>query len=286
MERRIEHLKPREVREAIAHRPLLYQPLGTVEWHGEQNILGLDSLKAHELCMRAAEISGGLVAPPVYGGVGGLDEPFTWIMDPENDPFSILFRPWLEKLCRETARLGFKAIILLTGHYGAAQQIVVRDVAVRMSRLLGIPILGTPEYFLAHDEGYYGDHAAWGETSLMMYLDPPSVDLSRLGDAPHQGVHGQDPKTTATAADGERMAKAIIRRLAAIGTAMPTWDAATLQRFQNAEAALVAKQMQRAGTDGQIWSAWTKIGTGVFNPYGQLLAEGRFEEIEALVEKL
>ena len=51
-------------------------------------------------------------------------------------------------------RDGFKAIIILTGHYGAAQQIIVREAAVRMSRALAVPVLGTPEYWLALDVGY------------------------------------------------------------------------------------------------------------------------------------
>ena len=190
----------------------LFQPLGTIEWHGLHNIVGLDAIKAHHLCMRAAERGGGLVAPAVYGGVGGLDQPHTFVMEPENDVHSVLLRAWLEKLGTEAARQGFRALIFLTGHYGAAQQIVVRDTAVRLSRSLGIPVLGTPEYMLALDVGYLGDHAAWGETSLMLYLDPDSVDLSRLGAPPHQGVGGRDPRE-ATRADGEKLAETIIDRL-------------------------------------------------------------------------
>jgi len=136
---------------------------GTIEWHGVHNVLGVDAIKAHALCLRAAQKGGAWSAPPVFGGVGGLSEPHTFILDPEEDVFSKHLRPWLEQLCREMARDGFRAIIILTGHYGAAQQIVVRETAVRMSRALGLPVLGTPEYWLALDEGYTGDHAAWAK---------------------------------------------------------------------------------------------------------------------------
>ena len=90
---RLEHLRPREIDEAMKECPLLFLPLGTIEWHGLHNIVGLDALKAHMLCVRAAERGGGLVAPPLYGGVGGLDQPHTFVMEAEDDLFSVLLRP-------------------------------------------------------------------------------------------------------------------------------------------------------------------------------------------------
>jgi len=76
-----ERLLPAEFRQAMADLPVVFLPMGTVEWHGEHNALGLDSLKAHALCVRAAQRAGGGVAhPPVYGGMGGLDKPATVVM--------------------------------------------------------------------------------------------------------------------------------------------------------------------------------------------------------------
>lgn len=286
MEVRYELLMPREIEAAMQRNPLLYQPLGTIEWHGLHNVVGLDSLKAHALCVEAAKRSGGLVAPPIYGGIGGLDEPHTFVYDAEDETHSMYLRPWLEKTCMEAARNGFKAVILLTGHYGAAQQIVVRETAVRMTRRLGIPVYGTPEYFLAHDLAYYGDHAAWGETSLMMHLAPDLVDLSRLGDPPHQGVGGRDPKAEASAGDGERLAAAIIDRLARLGARMASWDKAKIAEFAKAECVVVAYQQGLAMETGTMWGAWRHIAQGVFAEYGELVAEGRFEEIPALAARL
>ncbi len=284
---RLEYLRPAAVREAVAACPVLYQPLGTIEWHGEQNVLGVDSLKAHELCVRAARLGGGLVAPAHYGGVGGLKEPFTWVIEPDDQTFAPQFGPWLEKLCMEAKRNGFRGVIVLTGHYGAGQQMVVRDVAVRMSRTLGIPVLGTPEYLLALDAGYTGDHAAWGETSLMMELFPDSVDLGALGEAPHQGVWGRDPKAHATRADGARLTAVIVDRLAAIARAMPVMDAGALSQFIAAEASLVGRQMELHGQTGDVWTAWRTVwDKGGLAEYGRLLAEGHYGEIPALVEKL
>ncbi|MCA9418420.1 MAG: creatininase family protein, partial [Candidatus Omnitrophica bacterium] len=219
-------------------------------------------------------------------GVGGLDEPHTFVMDPEDSTYSQLLRPWLEKLCMEAKRNGFHAVILLTGHYGAAQQIVVRETAVRMSRLLDLPILGTPEYLLALDEGYLGDHAAWGETSLMMHLDPSSVDLSRLGEEPHQGVHGKDPKAFATEEDGERISKVIIDRLGKLSLAMPCWDADQKSGFIRAEEALVSRQQFLAGREGVVWAAWKNIEHGALKDYGRFLVDEAFDQIRESASQL
>lgn len=287
MEVRVEYLRPREIESAMAQCPTLFLPLGTVEWHGLHNIAGLDAVKAHALCVRAAERAGGLVHPALFGGVGGLNQPHTFVFEPEDTLKPKLLPAWLEKLCAETARNGFKAAILLTGHYGAAQQIAVRRVAVLMSEALDIPILGTPEYFLALDEQYYGDHAAYFETSIMMHLMPETVALDRLGDPPYQGVGGKDPKRYANAEDGRRFCEAIIGRLTKLAQAMPSWDAQMRQRFIAAEKALVERQRELAQHDsGKVWTAWRNIGKGVFDAYPEYLATGRFEEIVALTEKL
>ena len=282
---RLEYFKPKELKEAQTKCPTIFQPLGTIEWHGLHNCVGVDSLKAHALCVRAAQKGGGLVAPALYGGVGGVNQPHTFVMDEENNVFSRLLKPWLEQLCREMARDGFRAIIILTGHYGAAQQIVVRETAVRMSRALGIPVLGTPEYILALDVDYTGDHAAWGETSLMMHLYPDTVDLSRLGEPPHKGVGGRDPKTQASAEDGRLLTETIVSRLAILAKKMPTWDYKTLDRFIDSEAALVAKQLSAPRGKKNVWTAWRNIGSALRN-YGKQLAEGNFEQIKSSVEDL
>ncbi len=281
---RLEFLRPKEIEEARTACPVIFQPLGTIEWHGVHNVVGLDAVKAHALCLRAAQQGGGVVAPPLFGGVGGLNEPHTFVMEPEDSVFSTLLRLWLEQLCREMVRNGYRAIIILTGHYGAAQQIVVRETAVRMSRALGVPVLGTPEYILALDAGYGGDHAAWGETSLMLHLYPGSVDLSRLGEPPHQGVGGRDPRQ-ATAAEGRTITETIVARLATLAQKMPTWNYETLDRFVDAEAALVARQLAAPRGKNAVWTAWRNLGAAL-RDYGKLLTEERFEEIKAGATKL
>ena len=54
---------PDEFLEAIDKNPLAYLPLGSMEFHGWHNVLGLDSIKAKRICQFAAERTGGIVLP-------------------------------------------------------------------------------------------------------------------------------------------------------------------------------------------------------------------------------
>lgn len=284
-ETRLEWLPPSEAAEHMRTCPTLFIPLGTIEWHGAHNVLGLDAVKAQALCIRAAQSCGGVVHPPLYGGVGGLGEPHTFVMDPELPPDAPHLRPWLEQLCREAHRNGYRSVIMLTGHYGPGQQLAVRETAVRMSQTLGIPVLGTAEYFLALDEHYYGDHAAFFETSLMMHLFPEHVHMDRLGQAPHQGVGGRDPKLYATPEDGKRLADCIVERLARLAADMPHWDRESLYGFIRAELALVQIwwECARDARDvGDLFTGWNRLFQGVFDDYPAALVERRFKDIETM----
>src|SRR3990170_5235388 len=65
---RYEEMLPHEVVEAREKCPIAYVPIGGIEWHGEHNCLGLDTVKAHALAMRCAEVGGGLAMPALFWG--------------------------------------------------------------------------------------------------------------------------------------------------------------------------------------------------------------------------
>ena len=175
---------------------------------------------------------------------------------------------------------------MLTGHYGAAQQVAVRETAIHMAKILQVPVLGTPEYFLALDEKYYGDHAAFFETSIMMHLFPDRVDLARLGDEPHQGIHGKDPKKYAN--PDRRQAHLRRHHQAPLPPRVEhaLLGRGTRLRFIAAEQALLDRQLALAQPGRGLWNAWRNIGQGAFNDYPEFLTTGKFEEIAKLVEKL
>jgi creatinine amidohydrolase len=278
MEHRWEHMLPHQYRAAFDALPVVFLPLGTVEWHGEHNALGLDSLKAHALCVRAAELAeGGIVHPPIYGGMGGLDKPATVILEPELSWENTVLRPWLERLCSEFHRLGFRGIVMLTGHYGHNQQIVVRETAVRMSERLQTPVLGTPEYFLAQDAGYLGDHAGVGETSLLMHLRPELVEMAR--------EDGEFGAAHASAQIGQTYADVICNRLAVFARTMPKFSQSQLDQFINAERALVSVQTRLWRTDS-AWSGWRRMNALGEHGYGKALSELDFAAIARIASRI
>ena len=279
-----ERMLPAEFRLAFEKLPVVFLPLGTVEWHGEHDALGLDALKAHALCISAAKKSGGIVHPPLYGGMGGLNKPATVKMEPENSWENYLLRPWLEKMCSEFHRLGFKAIIMLTGHYGHNQQIVVREVATRMTERLQVSVLGIPEYWLALDAGYLGDHAGIGETSLLWHLEPDLVAIDRIKIDPDYGKDGAIESGSSPEL-GKKYADLIITRLASLAQSMPGWNAEKRDAFAQAENAILSAQL-RGWRLQRPWAAWQNIHLEDVTDYSRLLVGEQFEKISILSKKL
>jgi len=110
---------------ACAEFPLCWLSYGLCEPHGPQNTLGLDALKAHGLCVRAAEAHGGIVAPPDYWHIHELGRYAlfgqNWVGQ-VRDWLSAV-PPWLHFKnvlyhLRAVDALEFHAAILVTGHYG------------------------------------------------------------------------------------------------------------------------------------------------------------------------
>lgn len=227
--RRWELLLPHDWARMRKHVPLAYLPLGRLEWHGRHLPLGLDAIKAHALCLRMAERTGGIVMPPLYYG----DDP-TQVADLHfenghriSEALAIdraqyeartppggweLYERLLQSIFAEVERVGFLAAVVVAGHYPlrspaarAAEDYMKRG-ALRILTCIG--------YDLVADLGYKGDHAAKWETSLLLALMPELVDLSRLQgqEEPPLGVLGEDPRQ-ASAEFGEEAIGRIVERV-------------------------------------------------------------------------
>jgi len=236
---RYEEMLPHEIVEARTAWPAVYIPLGGVEWHGEQNCVGLDTVKIHALAMKCAEVNGGLAMPPLFFGepreshlmeTRGTSSPRIaekMGLPPENFAPGYMHTSTLDEHERyvrmlvhvlfQMESLGFRAIVLMAGHYPLLRhaRAAVEIYSLESSKARAWACTG---YELVRDEiPDAGDHAAAWETSLMMALRPELVDLSRLpkGDDPAQliGVHGRDPRKFASAEYGQRGVEAIVRRI-------------------------------------------------------------------------
>ena len=207
---------PLEMEEMINLNPIAIIPFGALEWHGEHNVLGVDSIKATEICKRTIEITGGVLFPCVnYGALKTMNFPFTF-----NFSTKALIK-MTKKLVKQTYNMGFKIIILFTGHYPLKQQKQVRKAAKKISKKHDDCFaLGIPEQALVIDLDYYGDHAAKWETSFMMAINPEYVHLDRIPTGLNfiergirHGIFGWDPKKYASKEEGEQMLSEIVKRL-------------------------------------------------------------------------
>jgi len=227
---RAEILRPEQFQELLRRTPLVYQPIGTIEWHGQHLPIGTDALKAHGICLRAAKLTGGVVMPPLYWGVDSLRaRNGEWLegMDAAAGfelPGSIYrishktFKMLIEEMLVEILRQGVRVVVLLTGHNAKVQEAIIRCVAERINA-------ARPDRYVWALSEYEpvrpdlipdaGDHAAKWETSLMMALHPELVDMSRL---PAEGellaIRGIDPRTEASPEYGERGIEEVARQIA------------------------------------------------------------------------
>ncbi|UCH35058.1 MAG: creatininase family protein [Armatimonadota bacterium] len=235
---RYEEMLPHEIVEARTACPVAYVPLGGVEWHGEHNCVGLDTVKMHALAMKCAEAHGGLVMPALFfgepreshlmeatsGDVARIAEKMG--LPAENFAPGYMHATRVEEDERylrlllhvlfQMQSLGFRAVVLMAGHYPLLRH---ARAAVEMYHSQGTcRVWACTGYELVRDEiPDAGDHAAAWETSLMLALRPDLVDLSRLpagddlGDL--VGVGGRDPRKFASEEYGRKGVEAVVRRV-------------------------------------------------------------------------
>lgn len=183
---RWEEMFPDEIAAAQGDSPVVYLPLGLCEPHGPHLALGNDALKAHALCVRAAETHGGIVAPPFFWHIHetGYHAPWAdeWIG--AANPYLTSLPPWvLLKVflyqLRVFAARGFRAALVVTGHYGGCER-DLRLVAEVFARQSPLRVWAGADHEAIRHPVYRGDHAGATETSQLWALRPELVDVSRV----------------------------------------------------------------------------------------------------------
>ena len=186
----LEMLLPHEIRAMLGRRPVVYVPLGTIEWHSEHLPVGLDALTAHGICLRAAAEDGGLVCPPLYYGTGGShgSYPFTIMMDDEAAISALL-----QKSLQRFEVFGVRLVVLFSGHFAPLQLTMIADVAAAWnatSSPLRILSLGVN---MVEGASLAPDHAGVFETTLLHALWPDRVDIGQLPALAGDPDQGGDP---------------------------------------------------------------------------------------------
>ncbi len=173
----IEQLRPSQIRAALSACPIVYQPLGTLEYHQEHLPIGLDALTAQGLCLGAARQVGGVVCPVLYFGTGGDhgDMPFT-VMMPGPSEIEGLLRLSMKRFAASGARL----MVLLSGHFADEQIAMIRGLADAWNA--GDPAMKVLALAMnmGEDIPMKPDHAGLFETTLLASFWPQTVDIAAL----------------------------------------------------------------------------------------------------------
>jgi len=236
---RYEEMKPHEIVTARKEKPIAYLAIGGIEWHGEHNPVGLDTVKAHELCIRAAEKGGGLAMPPLFWGESresGLLE-FNHDQDgrvvakmglpKENfapgymggvtvEQEQAFYEQLLTHIYYQLKSLGFRVIFIICGHY-PLKTFAQRTAEQFMAKNPEIKIYAGIEADPVRDiypNG--GDHAGKWETSIMRTLRPELVDVNLLPkdkNIPPIGVYGEDPRAEDLEEFGRKVTQDIIDKM-------------------------------------------------------------------------
>jgi creatinine amidohydrolase len=223
---RWERMFPDELEAALEACPLAYLTYGLCEPHGPQSALGMDLLRPHAVACRAANLHGGIVAPPSWWNIHDYGIYSAWA-----HPLIGQARPWLTPIppwlffknalyhVRAMDALGFRAAVLFTGHAGPHSEdlprfveIVQPHVSVRIAFVTDADLI--PRELI----GAFG-HAGKVETSYLWAAEPGCVDMSRLPAPGDPGPHfamGHDAPT-ASRRLGEEVIAAMADALAAVG---------------------------------------------------------------------
>jgi creatinine amidohydrolase/Fe(II)-dependent formamide hydrolase-like protein/catechol 2,3-dioxygenase-like lactoylglutathione lyase family enzyme len=201
VERRYERLPAATLERLREEAPLAYVPIGPLEHHGPHLPMGVDGFSAHELSLRAARLSGGVVLPATYLATGCLDLPGTLTFSNE------LVERFAAETIQQLHARGFRAVVLLSGH--GPMDLIHLLKRVGKDQEAALPGLRTYalhwlELAAATHEGLEDaqpglvDHAGAVETSWMRAILPEYVHTERLPedrDAPRPpGVYGVDPR--------------------------------------------------------------------------------------------
>ncbi len=206
LNRQLQYLRPDQILPELQRAPLVYLPLGLLEWHGPHLPLGVDAFNAEAVALRAAEISGGLVLPTLYCGtererdpqtldnLGFPQETYIVGMDfPANSLPSMyaaeeIFALMVREQVRLALHMGFRVVVLVSGHGAVNQLETLKRLAAEFNAsggAAGRAAVLVELAFSANEAGVLAvGHASRIETAIMQTLHPETVRLDLLPERP------------------------------------------------------------------------------------------------------
>jgi len=202
--RRVEYeqMRPPEIARERARCPLVFIPIGPLEWHGPHLPVGTDGLHAHAVAVGVAQRVGGVVLPTYFMGTETVrlndqaaqsltilgfsgTERIVGMDFPGNSVRSLYFEESAFALAiRELVRLlkadGYRLVVLLNGHGAVNHQRALRRLAAEESQPPGVRVEYAMAFAPAAPPHTDPGHAEKVETSLMLAMLPDLVDLDAL----------------------------------------------------------------------------------------------------------
>jgi creatinine amidohydrolase len=198
MEHRIAYLRPAQVLEQLRQSPVVYLPVGPLEWHGPHLPLGTDPLNAEQTALDVCARTGGLVWPTLFWGtererspevlknlgfdpdeyIVGMDFPANTLPSAycQEEIFGVLMREAL----REIRLMGAQIAVVVNGHGAVNHKAVLQRLASELNQdgsfYVYVRIAFPVQEGLAGSVG----HAGGDETSLLQHIHPDTVNLSVL----------------------------------------------------------------------------------------------------------
>lgn len=160
---------------------LLILPVGALEAHGPQNPLGADSIQAEVTARDLAARLDALVAPPISYGVCPGASRFPGTVSLRMHTLEIL----IEDVVGEFVRMGFRRILILSGHGQGQHMAAIREGAQRaMAGHKGLRVAALCDYdyvyeFRGKEAPATDGHAGLLETSRLLALVPQLVGSER-----------------------------------------------------------------------------------------------------------
>lgn len=172
---RYPYLAPSELAARLAHKAILYLPIGSLEWHNEHLPLGTDTLHALELARRLCARLGGVMLPAFWWNTGGCHDHASTYHLPECE-----YRAALKSVIRGVRPLPARLLVLINGHGGGYQKDSMAVIAGELNRE-GFPlrVIAADPYGLGQSSPVRIDHANTNETSFALALIPQLVRMDR-----------------------------------------------------------------------------------------------------------
>ena len=188
---RFGNLRSAEIGKIMQGKPLVILPLGQTEEHGPHLPVNTDSVIASRLAQAVAEklpdkLTVLLMEAIVYGYSGKVMERWPGTIRVDID----VVRDYVYEICSSLADMGVNKIAIINahGHHKAIVEVVARMLADTkgVSPLILNPAGLAREASKRNARGGPGAscHAGEFETSLMLFLEPDLVDMSKAVDNP------------------------------------------------------------------------------------------------------